>query len=153
MKYSNEIIIHRPLTRVIELFDNPENLKQWQPGLESVELVSGVPGQPGAKSRLVYQMGKRTIEMVETVTVRNIPEEFSGSYETKGVFNTVTNRFIELDSHTTKMITESEFTFSSIPMRFFGWLMPGAFKKQSQKYLELFKAYAESEIAFLDEEE
>ena len=35
MKYQNEIEINLPLNRVIELFDNPDNLKRWQPGLES----------------------------------------------------------------------------------------------------------------------
>ncbi len=27
------------------------------------------------------------IEMTETIIVRNLPEEFTGSYEAKGVFN------------------------------------------------------------------
>lgn len=30
-------------------------------------------------------------------------------------------------------------------MKLFGWLMPGAFKKQSQKYLDMFKEFAEKE--------
>jgi hypothetical protein len=28
-------------------------------------------------------------------------------------------------------------------MKLIGWLMPGTFKKQSQKYLDLFKSFAE----------
>jgi uncharacterized protein YndB with AHSA1/START domain len=40
MKYTCEITIDRPRARVIELFDNPENLKQWQPELVSFEHVS-----------------------------------------------------------------------------------------------------------------
>ena len=52
MKYQNEIEIDLPVNKVVELFDNPENLKRWMPGLQSFEHISGTPGQPGAKSRL-----------------------------------------------------------------------------------------------------
>jgi uncharacterized protein YndB with AHSA1/START domain len=69
MRYSCEVIINLPRQRVIELFDNPENLKHWMPGLISFEPVSGVPGQPGAISRLEFQMGKRKMVMTETSLV------------------------------------------------------------------------------------
>ena len=80
MKYTVETEINLPIARVVELFDDPENLKHWQPGLLSFEPISGTPGQPGAKSKLKYKMGKRDIEMVETISVRNFPDEFSGTY-------------------------------------------------------------------------
>jgi hypothetical protein len=142
MKYTNEIEINLPLTKVIELFDNPENMKHWQPGLQSFEPISGTPGQTGAKSRLKYQMGKRNIEMIETITKRNLPDEFSGTYEAKGVFNIISNKFIPLGPNKTKWVADNEFQFSGF-MKLMGWLMPGAFKKQSQKYLEYFKEFAE----------
>lgn len=81
MKYTNEVIINAPVNRVIELFDNADNMKEWQPGLVSFEHLSGTPGQVGAKSKLKYKMGNREIEMIETITVKNLPEEFSGTVE------------------------------------------------------------------------
>lgn len=144
MKYTVEIEIDLPVDRVVELFDNPDNLKHWQPGLQSVEPLSGTPGQPGAKSRLKFQMRKRDIEMVETITVRNLPEEFSGTYEAKGVFNHVKNRFIPISENKTRYVSEQEFQFKGF-MKLFGMLMPGAFRKQSQQYLQNFKQFAESQ--------
>lgn len=144
MKYTNEIEINLPINRVVALFDDPENLKHWQPGLQSFEHVSGTPGQPGAKSRLKFKMGKREIEMIETITRRNLPEEFAGTYDAKGVHNIVSNRFIPLGENKTKWVTDNEFQFSGF-MKLMGWFMPGAFKKQSQKYLEQFKAFAEKQ--------
>ncbi|HNO23193.1 MAG TPA: hypothetical protein PKK94_09455, partial [Leptospiraceae bacterium] len=79
-----------------------------------------------------------------TVTVRNLPDEFSGTYEVKNVFNIVKNRFIALSENKTKYISESEFQFKGF-MRIIAFFMPGAFKKQSQKYLQLFKEFAEKE--------
>ncbi|MGZ5244525.1 MAG: SRPBCC family protein, partial [Bacteroidia bacterium] len=79
MKFTVETEINQPVEKVVKLFDNPENMKHWQPGLISFETISGTPGQPGAKARLKYKMGKREIEMIETITVNKLPEEFSGS--------------------------------------------------------------------------
>jgi carbon monoxide dehydrogenase subunit G len=144
MKYTSEIEINKPIDKVIELFDNPENLKKWMNGLQSFEPVSGTPGQPGSKSKLKFKMGNREIEMIETITTRNLPEEFSGTYEAKGVFNIVKNQFIRVTDNKTKYVTENEFQFKGF-MKIIGLLMPGAFKKQSLKYLTDFKNFVESQ--------
>lgn len=146
MKYTVETEINLPIARVVELFDDPENLKHWQPGLISFEPISGTPGQPGAKSKLKYKMGKRDIEMVETITVRNLPDEFSGTYEAKGVFNIVKNYFRPVSESKTKYISENEFQFKGF-MKLIGFLMPGAFRKESEKYLLQFKEFAEKQGA------
>lgn len=143
MKYNSEIVIDVPRKKVIEYFDNLENMKHWQEGLVSYEHITGVPGQPGAKTRLQYEMGKRKIDMIETITVRSLPEEFSGTYEAKGVWNEVKNFFHE-EGENTKWVTENEFVFNSFFMKVMGFLMPGAFKKQSNKYLKDFKQFAEN---------
>ena len=49
--YTVAIEIDLPRDRVIELFDNPDNLFKWQTGLQSFDHLSGEPGQPGAKSK------------------------------------------------------------------------------------------------------
>ena len=144
MKYSTEIEINKSIDKVIDLFDNPDNMDKWMEGLLSFEPVSGTPGQPGAKSRLKFKMGKREIDMTETITSRNLPDEFSGTYEAKGVFNIVRNRFIKLSDTRTKYITENEFQFKGF-MKLIALLMPGAFKKQSLKYLADFKRFVESQ--------
>ncbi len=144
MKYNVEIIINLPRKRVIELFDNIENMYKWQPGLISFEHESGTPGEVGAKSRLQYKMGNREIEMIETITVKNLPKEFSGTYEAKGVWNEVKNFFYELDENSTKWVSENEFRCSGF-MKIFAFLMPGSFKKETAKYLDQFKEFAEDE--------
>lgn len=143
MKYTVEIEINKPIDTVIELFDNPDNMGKWMEGLQSFEHLSGTPGEPGAKSRLKFKMGKREIEMIETVTVRNLPDEFSGTYEAAGVFNIVKNKFEKISENKTKYFTENEFQFKGF-MKIMAWIMPGAFKKQSMKYLKSFKQFAEN---------
>ena len=128
---------------MVALFDDADNMDQWMDGLQSFEPISSNPGQDGAKSKLRFKMGKREIEMIETILVRNLPHEFSCTYEAKGVFNIVKNRFEKISDIKTRYITENQFQFKGF-MKIIGLLMPGAFKKQSYKYLEAFKKFAES---------
>lgn len=131
-----------PRTRVIELFDDPEIMRRWMAGLQSFEPLSGVPGTPGATSKLVFRIGKRNLEMIETITTRNLPDEFSGTCDAPGVFNVVQNRFTEMGPNRTRWESENEFRFKGF-MRIPGLLMRGALSKQSLKYMQDFKAYAE----------
>lgn len=143
MKYSHEIVIDLPIDRVIELFDNPDNMSRWQEGLVSFETIEGTAGEVGAKSKLVYDMGKRRIEMIETITVRDLPHQFSGTYEAKNVWNLVENFFESKDDGQTKWTSRNEFKCTGM-MKLMVFLMPGAFKKQSYKYMLDFKKFAES---------
>jgi len=144
MKYQAEIEINKPIDTIIELFDNPANMGKWMEGLQSFEPLSGIPGQPGAKSRLKIKMGKRDIIMIETIKKRNLPYELIGTYEAKGVYNTVKNKFVKVSDNKTIYITEQKFQFSGF-MILIGLLMPGSFKRQSAVYLSAFKKFAESE--------
>lgn len=144
MKFTSEIEINVPVSRIVELFDNADNLTKWMDGLQSFDHLSGVPGQPGAKTKMVFKMGSREIEMIETITVRNLPDEFTATYDADGVINIVKNRFIKLPESKTKYITENEFQFKGF-MKIIALLMPGSFKKQSYKFMEDFKKFAETQ--------
>ncbi|PCJ96960.1 MAG: hypothetical protein COA50_06635 [Flavobacteriaceae bacterium] len=147
MKYSTEIIINLPRMEFIEKLDSLENMKHWQRGLVNYELLSGTLGQEGARMSLNYKLGKREMFLIETIIKRNFPDEFHATYDAKGVHNIQKNYFKEVDEHTTKWVSESEFQFSGLMMKIMGFLMPDAFKKQSRKYAEDFKAFAENGIS------
>ncbi len=141
--YTTEITIDLPRDRMIALFDNPDNMAGWMQGLQSFEHLSGDLGQPGAKSRLVFDEGGRVIEMVETITVRNLPDEFSATYEAKNVWNGAVNRFYEDGPNRTRWVAEHEFKFSGF-MRVIAFFMRGAFPKQTLTHMQHFKTFAES---------
>lgn len=144
MKYTSEIEINLPRDEMLALLDEPQNMKHWQRGLQSYRQLSGEAGKEGAQMELEYQMGKRHMLLVETVLKRNLPDEFHMTYDAKGVHNIQKNYFEVLDEKRCKWISETEFQFSSFPMKLMGWLMPGAFKKQSMAYLRDFKNFAET---------
>lgn len=139
--------IELPRTRVIEFFDNPENMKHWQDGFVSYEHVSGNPGQVGAQTVIKYSMRGRTFDLLETVTKRSLPEELHGTYEGSWGKNSMKNYFEELGSHETRWRAELEYTeIKSVMMKLMSFIMPGMFKKQTQKWLDQFKAFAEEKV-------
>ena len=93
MKYTVETTIDLPRDEVIRKLDNVENLKHWQKGLVGVEHVSGTPGQVGAKMKINYRFGKKEFSLLETITKRNMPEEFHAIYEAGTMRRIQTNQF------------------------------------------------------------
>lgn len=150
MRYTTKITIDLPREQVIEKLDNLDNIKHWQRGLVSATPISGEPGEEGAKMKLEYKMGKREIEMVETVIKRNFPDELHLTYTAPGVYNLQKNYLRAVDENTTEWIVETEFKFSTVMMKVMGFLMPGAFKKQSRQYAEDFKKFAEEGVSVLE---
>ena len=141
--YTIEIDIALPRERVIELFDDRENMPKWQKGLQSFECIAGEPGQPGARSKLVFLNGKRRFEMIEIVTERNLPDQFDGRYEWSSGQNTVCNRFIELGPTRTKWVSTCTLQFNGLMMKGMGLLSRSMFRKQGMSVLRAFKAFAE----------
>lgn len=147
MKYTSEIIIDLPREEVIRTLDNPDNMKHWQKGLVGYSLIDGTPGEDGSKMELEYKMGKRNVVMVETIIKNQFPEEFHAHYDAKGVHNEQRNYFHEIEGNKTKWVSESMFKFAGFGMKLIAFLMPGAFKKQSMKYLNDFKNFAENGVS------
>lgn len=143
MQIQSETVIDKPPADVWRIFDDPENMPKWQPTLTSFELKSGEPGQPGAVSQLTYNENGREIVLVETITSRNEPSEFSGIYEGSGVSNTIENRFVDLGDGRTRWEMNSEFQFGGL-MRLLSPFMKGAMRKRQEADMARFKALAES---------
>lgn len=149
MKYTTEILIDLPRDEFIKKLEDPENMKHWQKGLVSYEQLSKNPGQEGAQMSLKYKMGNREMDLVETIIKKNLPEEMHATYDAKGVHNLQKNYYRDEDGKT-RWITESDFQFSGFGMKLMGFLMPGAFKKQTLIYMQDFKKFAEQGISATD---
>ena len=143
MRYQLELDIDLPRERVIELFLDHDNLRKWQPDLVSFEPIGGdEPRQVGAKSKQVHKMGRREVEIIETITAHNFPDEFSATYEADGVWNLVENRFVDVGERKTHWLLTSEFKCSGI-VRLMAFFMPGMFKRQTLTFMNRFKEFAE----------
>jgi len=150
MKYSEQIVIDLPREIMIAKLENPENFKHWQKGFISYKHLCGSPGELGARSKIKFKMGKREIEMIETIEKRNLPNKLFTSYDAKGVFNHQKNYFEDVTTNSTRWISDNEFEFSGF-MKIIALLMPGSFKKQTLNYMKDFKEFAENGTRVLNE--
>lgn len=142
MKYSNEVVIQKPLSKVLELFDNSENMFEWMEGLKKVTPLTKEQGKVHSKMEMYFELGKRKMHIVETILEKNLPQKMCFEYKSIGMKNWVEIQFQEIDEQQTKYISENKFEFKGLfwLMQFF---MKNTFIKQSQKYLNDFKTFAE----------
>lgn len=143
MKYECEIKVERPREQVVDLVLDRTKYEKWQKGLVGMTPVTTSPETKGRKTRLSFEMGKRTIEMVETVVELDAPKSVVLYYESKGVENWMRSRFEEVGDEATLWHVDVEFKMGGM-MKVMGWLMPKMFESQTRKTLEDFKRFAES---------
>ena len=118
-------------------------MKEWMEGLQKVEHISGEPGKAGAKSKLHFLHKKREMVLTETILEENLPKQIKFSYESPMGYNEVEMEFEPIGDSQVKQINNSYFELKGF-MKIMGVFMKGAFKKQSLKYLDAFKQYAEN---------
>jgi hypothetical protein len=144
MKFTLELPINRPRAQVWNAFDNPENMKIWQPSLISFETISGTPGQPGAVSKLTYKEKEREFALMERVTYREELHRLDGVYENNFADNIVRNTFIEQSREQTLWIVETEFRFKTLLMRILGTVMKKNLVIRTRRDMERFKDLVEN---------
>jgi hypothetical protein len=145
MKFTLELPINRSRAHVWNAFDNPENMRKWQPSLISFERVGGTQGQPGALSKLTYKEKEREFSLLERVTYREEPHRLDGVYENNFADNAVRNTFIEQGNEQTLWRVETEFKFKTLIMRILGTVMKKNFVARTRKDMERFKEMVENE--------
>ncbi|MDG1477707.1 MAG: SRPBCC family protein [Vicingaceae bacterium] len=144
LKYTCTIEINLPITKVIELWDNEIYFSKWQDGFQSIENIEGLAGRVGTKSKILLQQGKRKMELIETIITNNLPTDKKALYEHIHMTNTQTTRFESINKNKTLYISEVEYTkFNGFAPKLMAKLFPSMFKKQSQKWMNQFKVFAE----------
>ena len=143
MKFKLEIPIDKPRAEVWKAFDNPENMKVWQPSLIDFETIEGTQGQPGAVSKLTFRENEREFSLIEKVTGREEPNRLDGIYENEFTDNMISNRFVEQGSDQTLWIVENEFKFKTLIMKIMGPLMKKKLVARTENDMQRFKEMVE----------
>jgi uncharacterized membrane protein len=144
MKFSSEIEIDAPIEKVVKLFIDPEQMKKWVRELESFETVYGKSRHLGSKAILKLIVDEKGVEVIETVTVRNLPYQFTGKYEAEEMDYSADNRFEDLGNDRTRYVVDLEFKFRGM-LNLMGDAMKRSFKKRSEQQLNDFKIFAEKD--------
>ncbi|NNC94046.1 MAG: SRPBCC family protein [Chitinophagales bacterium] len=146
MKFTCSVEINDSRDKVVKLFKDPSNLKEWQEGFVSMDSIRGAVGEVGAKTKFVYDTSGGRIELIETIQKNDLPEEFVALYEAKQMTNTMANKFSIVNSDKTRWEAQIDYlSFNGFVPKLMAKFMPGMFKKQTQKWLDNFKEFAENQ--------
>ncbi len=145
MRYTSEAIIFLPRSKVIELFDDPDNMYYWHEGLDKLNLLNGIQRQEGAKSKLIYKLWNYKFEVIETIESRSLPDELICTYESKNIWKRVKSLFIEIDMNRTILVLITEFRCAGF-LKILSFLAPNLFRKMLHKDIQEFKQFAESKV-------
>lgn len=148
MKYTCEVVINAPLEQLVSLWEDDQYCGEWQDGFQSIELIEGIKNQPGAKSRILFTQRGKEMELMETIIENDLPHKKLAEYDHMHMRNTQTTTFVEINSNTTKYISEVEYLeLKSWMIKLMAWVSPKMFRKMSEKWMNQFKVFAENHIA------
>lgn len=148
MKYTCTVDISLTFHECANLWADERHFHLWQDGFQSIIPLEGKPSEVGSTATILLEQGKRKMELKETILTNNLPQEKKALYEHIHMSNTQTTKFEKIDEDHTRLISEVEYTqFNGFMPKMMGKLFPGMFKKQSQKWLDQFKAFAEANKA------
>jgi hypothetical protein len=142
MKSVVELEIDVTRARLAALFTDPQQNTRWMDDIDRVETISGQPGMPGSKYRLVPKKGNMVF--VATVLAGNLPTEARLSLEASNVTVSVKGTFTALSSDRTRLTSEEVFSFKGPLNKAFGFLAQGAIRAAHRRHMEAFKRFAEA---------
>lgn len=141
-----EIRINCPVDHAWQTFKNVDLMGEWVQGFVRLETIEGEPDTAGSKHRLVFQEGKRQIELIQTVEAFEENELFVFSATTKGMRNACETRF-RADGDGTIITSSNQFIADSFLFKMMMPLMRGAIKKRIDADFGRLKVLAESRYA------
>jgi len=143
VKLHLELLLNGRRLDVWRAFDNPENLRKWQPNLQSIRHVQGKPGYAGAVSVLIFDEGGRRVVLEETVLERRAPQLYAVAYHSSNNTNKVTHNFDAEGSSQTRWVVDSEYKFHGF-WRFFSPLLRRTLQSRAVAEMERFKQFVEA---------
>lgn len=144
MKHSGSLVINKPIEQVTALFLDKEHIGEYQDGFIRKELLEGKEGTKGAISKMYYAFGGRDMILTETIMHNNLPTTFEAFYHHKHMDNTMQCSFTSLADDKTRYDYAFEYTrINWIMPKLMAILFPSTYRKQGDRWMQQFKAFAE----------
>lgn len=124
-----EIRVDCPVEHTWQTFCNVDLMQEWVQGFLSVEILEGEPETVGSKHRLLFQEGKRQVELIQTVTAFDPNERFAFTATTKGMRNACETTFAA-DGEGTVIRSSNQFFADGFFFKLMMPLMRGAITKR-----------------------
>lgn len=141
--YETRFEVDRPLADVWAVFHDETRLKDWLPGLQSIETVEGEPMTVGSRYRLTFVEEGSEVVMYETVTSVVPEREFAFLLTHEIVDSDITVSFEDLDGRTA-VVTRNEVRGKGVLKPLMPLLKASMIERQQQGY-DALKALIEAD--------
>jgi len=145
MRYTCQVELELPRSRVLELMTDPARAAEWMPGLESYTAVQGQAGRPGSVSELRFSGVPGQGLLVEKVE-RSDEHHHDVVHLVGPVRNETRNTFTDLPGGGTSWVAEHVFHLPPGMAQGLGPIGEQAFRENTQRSMETFKRWAEQQV-------
>lgn len=143
MKFTLELLLNKRHLDVWRHFENPENLKRWQPTLRSINFIQGMPGQEGSVAVLTYEEKGRKVVLEEALIEKAAPKRYVTTSNGVQMSSKLVNTFDAEGATQTRWRLEADYRFRGFS-RFLSPLFKGSVRKQTLDQMKRFQKYVES---------
>lgn len=144
MKFTLDVVIEAPLEHVLSLLADPEHAKHWQPEVQRIEWLSGVPGAAGSTCRHHLLMPNGRQVSADETFLRRDPD---GTEESVGLTNGIEFRMLAralpTEQGQVRWVVEHDLRMHPIRAAVTFFLGP-VIRRQSQTQLNRFARWAEA---------
>ncbi len=138
--YQTGITIAAPPERVFKLLTEPEQIKRWADGVESIEYTEGSPRQAGARFKQRIKEGSKIVEYDGEVVAYEPPRRHTTRLANPQ-FTMVIDHHLSAEGGGTRVEQQVDMTAHSALGRLLGfvfcWFTKGISRKQLAKVKEL----------------
>lgn len=146
MKYRCETNIKLRRDQVVKLFMDDSKRHHWQDDFVKLVRKTENTWQQGAVTEYTYRHRAKVLILTETILENELPDYVSAKYEASQMTNTMKNEFIIIGEQETRWIAIVEYSyFKGLLKKTFLPMMRKKFVRQTQRWLDQFKSFAESE--------
>jgi hypothetical protein len=133
--------IEAPQAEVAARFADPRNTAKWMVDLDRQEPISGEPGMPGSKYRLISEHQHLNFEA--TVVERRLPDLVRLALTSPSISVAIDARFSALPSGRTKLTSTEVFRFKGVFGRAMALFARRSIHSAHVRQMEAFRRYAE----------
>ena len=142
VKYTVEVDVNKPINEVFALFENPNTLKDWMPGIKSITTINEVAGKVGSKYKMVVENNGQEMTMTEKIINYTPNLKITFEFDSNQMLKTDDFNFITY-GNSTKIVQNCTVEAKGYLM---GCMFPyfkGTLKDLSLGYMNDFKKLAE----------
>jgi len=146
MKFSVDIDILAGRERLLPIFMDLQQIKNWRSDVSDFKVLAGKPGESGASIQFTCKIGvQNNVAVIETLETNSLPNDVTYTNSAPQLWYRCKNSFFPVGEHKTTWVREYEYRTTGI-YKAIRLIAPGRFRRQALKEMQDFKRYCQEKV-------